>query len=122
MTTTTPATRRTYDRQVIAAWLHGYDTGHGVGHLAGQHAGFPTGYTAGYLAGIAEGRRRADRDAAARYAGALEYTRMNSFPPKAPTRPYPEAKPLPTPTECLATWPTPTTHRTAHPPTVRHAA
>ena len=109
MTRTQPA-GRTYSRQVIAAWLHGYDTGHGVGHLAGQHAGFPTGYVAGYLAGIAEGRRRADRDAAARYAGALEYARRNSFPPKAPNR-FTEAKPLPTPTECLATWPAPAAPR-----------
>jgi hypothetical protein len=109
--TSTPPAGRTYSRQVIAAWLHGYSTGHNVGWHEGRIAGHAEGYDVGHADGIPVGRDLADRDAAARYAGALEYSRRNGFPPKAPDRPHRPAKPLQTPAECLATWPAPAAPR-----------
>ncbi|MFJ3406723.1 hypothetical protein [Promicromonospora sp. NPDC090134] len=107
---------RTYSRQVIAAWLHGYTTGHANGWHDGRRAGHAEGYDAGHADGIPEGRIRADRDASAKYAAALEWSRRNSFPPVS-RRPWGEAKPMPTPADCLATWPAPAALHA-----VRHAA
>lgn len=96
---------RTYSRQVIAAWLHGYTTGHNVGRHDGRIAGFAEGYDAGHTDGIPEGARRADDEAAAKWRA---YRAMSDAvrPNLARPRPWGEAKPLPTPTDCLATWPT----------------
>lgn len=97
---------RTYSRQVIAAWLHGYTTGHNVGHHDGRISGHAEGYDAGHADGIPEGRRLADEEAAARFRA---YRAMSDAirPNLARPRPWGEAKPLPTPADCLATWPTP---------------
>ncbi|MFD2793826.1 hypothetical protein ACFS27_09755 [Promicromonospora vindobonensis] len=105
--TTTP---RTYSRQVIAAWLHGYDTGHNVGHHDGRTAGFAEGYAVGHADGIPVGRDLADDEAAARFRA---YRAMSDAirPNLARPLPWGEAKPLPTRTECLATWPAPAAAR-----------
>lgn len=65
MTTTTPATGRTYDPQVIAAWLHGYDTGQIIGATLGTRDAWTEGYDAGHAAGIEAARRQLDAEAAA---------------------------------------------------------
>lgn len=65
MTTTTPAAGRIYDPQVIAAWLHGYDTGEGVGCVLGTRDAWKEGYDAGHAAGIEEARRQIDSEAEA---------------------------------------------------------
>ena len=97
---------RTYSRQVIAAWLHGYTTGHNVGWHEGRTAGFAQGYAVGHADGIPEGRRPADDEAAERFR---HYRAMSDAvrPNLARPRPYGDAKSLPTPTDCLATWPAP---------------
>ena len=104
MTTSTPPAGRTYSRQVIAAWLHGYATGRNVGRHDGRVVGFAQGYDAGHADGIPVGRRLADDEAAARFRA---YRAMSDAvrPNLARPRPWGEAKPLPTPAECLATWP-----------------
>lgn len=104
MTTIPPATGRTYAPQVIAAWLHGYATGEGVAHTLGMPDAWKEGYDAGYLAGIAAGRRLADHDAAERFRA---YRAMSDAirPNLARPRPHGAAKPLPTPAECLESWP-----------------
>lgn len=95
---------RTYSRQVIAAWLHGYTTGHNVGWHDGRIAGHAEGYDAGHADGIPEGWRLADDEAAARWRA---YRAMSDAvrPNLARPRPWGEAKPLATPADCLATWP-----------------
>lgn len=103
MTSTLPA-GRAYSRQVIAAWLHGYTTGHNVGRHDGQVVGFAEGYNVGHADGIPVGRRLADDEAAERfrhYRAMSDAVRPNLGRP----RPWGEAKPLQTPAECLATWP-----------------
>ncbi|MFJ3403454.1 hypothetical protein [Promicromonospora sp. NPDC090134] len=65
MTTTTPATGRTYDPQVIAAWLHGYDTGESIGTTLGTRDAWTEGYDAGHAAGIEAARRQAEAAEAA---------------------------------------------------------
>lgn len=98
--TTTP--RRSYSRQVIAAWLHGYATGHDAGQYDGRAAGFAEGYDAGHADGIPAGRRLADAEAAAKWAAYLPV--LHSHRPAR--RAHAAAKPLATPAACLATWPT----------------
>ncbi|MFC8797894.1 hypothetical protein ACFT2C_09175 [Promicromonospora sp. NPDC057138] len=108
--TSTPPAGRAYSRQVIAAWLHGYTTGHASGWHDGRAAGHAEGYDAGHADGIPAGRDQADHEAAERFR---HYRAMSDAirPNLARPRPYGEAKPLPTPTECLATWPaTPALH------------
>lgn len=65
MTTTTPATGRTYDPQVIAAWLDGYETGEHVARTLGARDIWKEGYDAGHAAGIEAARRQADTEAEA---------------------------------------------------------
>ena len=113
MTTTTPATGRSYDRRVIAAWLHGYTTGHAVGHHDGRTAGHAEGYDAGHADGIPTGRRLADHDASEKwraYRAMSDTVRPNLARPRPPV----DTKPLRTPTECLATWPAPAASRALH--------
>lgn len=98
---------RTYSRQVIAAWLHGYTTGHANGWHDGRIAGHAEGYDAGHADGIPVGRDLADREASEKwraYRAMSDAVRTNLARP----RPWGEAKPLPTPADCLATWPTTT--------------
>jgi hypothetical protein len=104
MTTTPTAPGRTYDPQVIAAWLHGYTTGHAAGRHDGRVVGFVQGYDAGHADGIPDGRRLADDEAAARFRA---YRAMSDAvrPNLACPSPWGEVKPLQTPAECLATWP-----------------
>ncbi|MFE7504008.1 hypothetical protein [Promicromonospora sp. NPDC057488] len=114
--TSTPPADRTYSRQVIAAWLHGYTTGHNVGWHDGRTAGHAEGYDAGHADGIPTGRRLADDEAAARF----RHNRAISAairPNLARPLPYGAAKPRATPADCLATWPTPPALHS-----VRHAA
>jgi hypothetical protein len=101
---------RTYSREVIAAWLHGYTTGHAIGRHDGRVVGFVEGYDVGHADGIPEGRRLADHDASEKWRA---YRAMSDAvrPNLANPRPWGEAKPLPTPAECLASWPaTPALH------------
>ena len=65
MTTTAPATGRTYDPHVIAAWLHGYETGEHIGATLGTRDAWAEGYDAGHAAGIEEARRQLDVEAEA---------------------------------------------------------
>lgn len=65
MTTTTPATGRTYEPQVIAAWLHGYETGEDVARTLGTRDAWSEGYDAGHAAGIEAARRQLDAEAEA---------------------------------------------------------
>lgn len=104
--TSTPPAGRTYSRQVIAAWLHGYTTGHASGWHDGRTAGHAEGYDAGHADGIPAGRRLADEEAAARWR---TYRAMSDAirPNLARPRPWGEAKPLATPADCLATWTNP---------------
>lgn len=111
--TSTPPAGRAYSRQVIAAWLHGYTTGHNVGWHDGRTAGHTEGYDTGHTEGIPEGRRLADDEAAARfrhYRAMSDAVRPNLARPHS----FGPAKPLPTPTECLATWPAPAAPRALH--------
>ncbi|WP_419705328.1 hypothetical protein [Promicromonospora sp. NFX87] len=95
---------RTHSRQVMAAWLHGYETGHADGRTDGRVAWFAEGYDVGHADGVSVGRRLADDEAAARWRA---YRAMSDAvrPNLARPRPWGEAKPLPTPADCLATWP-----------------
>lgn len=104
--TSTPPAGRAYSRQVIAAWLHGYITGHNVGWHDGRAAGHAEGYDVGHADGIPVGRRLADDEAAARFRD-LRAMSDAVRPNLARPRPWGEAKPLPTPADCLATWPAP---------------
>jgi hypothetical protein len=63
--TTTPATGRTYDPQVIAAWLHGYETGEHIARTLGTRDAWSKGYDAGHAAGIEAARRQLDAEAEA---------------------------------------------------------
>lgn len=104
----------TYDRQVIAAWLHGYTTGHDVGWHVGRAAGFTEGYDVGHADGIPAGRDQADREAAARwraYRAMSDAVRPNTARP----RPWVETKPLLSAAECLASWHTTTAGRAPRP-------
>jgi hypothetical protein len=95
---------RTYSRQVIAAWLHGYTTGHASGWHDGRAAGHAEGYDVGHADGIPVGRRLADDEAAAKWRAYLAMSNAVR-PNRARPRPWGEAKPMATPAECLATWP-----------------
>jgi len=63
MTTTLTATGRTYDSQVIAAWLDGYDTGEHIGTTLGTRDAWKEGYDAGHAAGLEAARRQLDAEA-----------------------------------------------------------
>ena len=63
MTTTTPATGRTYDPQIIAAWLHGYETGEHIGATLGTRDAWKEGYDAGHADGMTDARRQLDAGA-----------------------------------------------------------
>jgi hypothetical protein len=69
MTTLTPATLsatgRAYDPQVIAVWLHGYETGEDIAALLGTRDAWKQGYDAGHAAGIEAARRQIDAEAEA---------------------------------------------------------
>lgn len=109
---------RTYSRQVIAAWLHGYTTGHSVGWYDGRVAGFGDGYDDGHTAGLHAGYLRCWAEQDALWARIRTDTRqLLSRPSHAElrARPYAPAKPMQTSAECLATWPTAA-------PAIRHAA
>jgi hypothetical protein len=114
MTRTPEPSARTYSRQVIAAWLHGYTTGHNVGRHDGRAVGFAEGYDAGHADGIPEGRRLADAEAAERFR---HYRAMSDAirPNLARPRLYGPAKPLRTPAECRSSWPAPTASRVTRP-------
>lgn len=109
--TTTP--HRSYSRQVIAAWLHGYTTGRDVGRHDGRAVGFAEGYDAGHADGIPAGARLADLAASAKWAAYLP--QLRTYRPRT-RRPHTEAKPLRTTAQCLASWPTEDAH------TIRSAA
>lgn len=96
---------RTYSRQVIAAWLHGYTTGHNIGFQDGRAAGNAEGYDHGHADGIPAGRRLADDEAAAKWHAYRTW--FTTRPNRAVPRPLGEVRPLQTPAECLATWTTP---------------
>jgi hypothetical protein len=114
--TSTPPAGRTYSRQVIAAWLHGYSAGHNVGWHEGRIVGFAEGYDVGHADGIPVGRDLADEEAAARFRD-LRAMSAAVRPNLARSHTYGPAKPALTPAECLATWPAPPALQP-----VRHAA
>ncbi|MBO0611099.1 hypothetical protein [Myceligenerans salitolerans] len=120
MPATTPPAGRAYDRRIIAAWLHGYDTGHNVGYHDGRRAGNFEGWQAGHTAGHAEGWHAADQAAAAKYRTYLAMS--DASRPNIARGSFGEAKPLPSYADCLASWGPPTAARRPVPARVRAAA
>lgn len=112
------------DPRWIAAWLDGYDTGEQVGGSLASPAAralWQAGYEAGRAAGFNQGWRAADHAASEKHRAYLDLAKQRRGPGN---RPYPfrPAKPLPSYTECLASWGLGDEHRLAHPATVRAAA